>query len=131
MKNADILHSVLHTLLPQLEADLNEFGFFAASGGWVKPGLELEAWRLPDEDIDDEALVPVIRKETGQTVHLNGRVATWLCYSALAGEDENESAVIEIKIVGEKFRYYYYYPFSFENEKVQWGTPYAEKVPLK
>lgn len=131
MKNADILHSVLHTLLPQLEADLNEFGFFAACGGWVKPDLELEAWRQPEQDIEDEELVPLIRKETGQTVHLNGRVATWLCYSAMVEESTEENAVIEIKIVGEKFRYYYYYPFSFEQDKMKWGTPYAEKVPLK
>lgn len=116
MTNADILHSVLHTLLPQLEADLNEFGFFAACGGWVKPTLELEAWRQPDKDIEDEELVSIIRRETGQTVHLNGRVATWLCYAA-STDDNDDNAIIEIKIVGEKFRYYYYYPFVFEKDK--------------
>ena len=130
MTNQDILHKVLHTLLPQIEDDINEYGFFSATAGWVKADLDLEVWKEPKNDWEDEKLVPIMRKETGQNVHLFGRVASWLCYSANPEDQEDECAIIEIKIVAEKFRYYYYYPFIIENEVMRWGTPWAEKVPV-
>lgn len=130
MNNQDILHSILHTLLPQIEEDINEFGFFSATAGWVKPSLELEVWKEPVNDLEDEKLVPIMRKETGQNVHLFGRIATWICYSAVPEDQEDECAIVEIKIVGEKFRYYYYYPFIITDEVMSWGTPWAEKVPV-
>ncbi len=128
MTNQNILHAVLHTLLPQIEADINEFGFFAATAGWVKPNLELEVWPEPKNELEDEQLVVRMRKETGQNVHLFGRVATWICYAAVPEGQEEDCAIVEIKIVGEKCRYYYYYPYVIDGENMHWGTPWAEKV---